>query len=211
MGRHGTHPGHGEAGAPLLHQEFDRFVAMMDSPKRAAWQKPDEVVAALRLRPGQAVADVGAGTGYFTFRLARAVGPAGQVYAVDVDERFVSLLRRRQHEARVRQVDVVKTSPEDPGLAPASIDVAFLCDTYHHIGHRVRWLRRLQRALKPGGRIVNVDFVDGPLPVGPPASHKLPEKRVREEFALAGLRLVEEIKLLPYQYILVYQPEAALP
>jgi ubiquinone/menaquinone biosynthesis C-methylase UbiE len=204
MGSHGAHR-HGEV--PELHRTFDRFVAAMDSPRRAAWQKPDEVLRALGIRPGQAVADLGAGTGYFTFRLAAAVGPTGKVYAVDVDERMIEILRRRKREAGADQVTLVRTEPDDPGLAPASVDLGFICDTYHHIRDRHRWLRRLRSALKAGGRVVNVDFVEGPLPVGPPPSHKIPERQVREEFARAGFRLTREIKILPYQYIHVWVPE----
>jgi ubiquinone/menaquinone biosynthesis C-methylase UbiE len=184
--------------------EFAHFVKRMDSPKRAAWQKPDELVAALRLAPGARVADIGAGTGYFTFRLARAVGPSGKVYAVEVDPRMAAILRERREKAGFSQVEVVLTGG-GPGLADASVHLAFICDTYHHIGERAAWLRKLKRALRPGGRVVNVDFHDGPLPVGPPPDHKVPEKIVREEFARAGFRLVQEIKILPYQYVLVYE------
>jgi ubiquinone/menaquinone biosynthesis C-methylase UbiE len=202
MGRHGAHG----MGVPEAHRNIDSFVAMLENPARAGWQKPDAVVAALHLTPGQVVADIGAGSGYFTFRLARAVGSSGKVYAIEVDARLLEILRRRKGEEGTPQVELVKTAANDPGLAAASVDVAFLCDTYHHIDDRVLWLRKLRRALKPGGRVVNVDFVDGPLPVGPPPSHKLPERQVREEFARAGFRLAEEPKILPHQYILIYAP-----
>src|SRR5262245_24355030 len=199
----GTHGAHGKM--EDLHRDFDRYVGLLDDPARAEWQKPDELVAALRILPGQAVADIGAGTGYFTFRLARAVGPKGKVYAVDVDERMIHLLKKRREEAGTPQVGVVKTPPEEPGLPPRSVDLVFLCDTYHHLGDRAAWLRKLKAALRPGGRFVDIDFRDGPMAVGPPPGHKLEEKVVREEIARAGFRLVGEPIQLRYQYVLVYE------
>jgi len=189
-----------------VYRDLDRFIAAMDNPARVAWQKPDEVVAALRLSPGQAVADIGAGTGYFTFRLARAVGPGGKVYGVDIDERLVGLLRQRAAEAQARQVEAVKTAPDDPGLPAGAVDLVFICNTYHHIGDRVAWLRKLRPALKPGGRVADVDFFKRQLPVGPPVKRKLSRREVKDEFARAGYRFVEEIQILPHQYFLVFAP-----
>jgi ubiquinone/menaquinone biosynthesis C-methylase UbiE len=187
-------------------RNLDRFIATMDDPKRAAWQKPDEVVLALRLSPGQAVADIGAGTGYFTFRLARAVGPRGKVLSVDVEARLVELLRQRAAEAGARQVEAITTGPDDPGLPAGAVDLVFLCNTYHHIGDRVAWLRKLRPALRPGGRVVNIDFFKRPLPVGPPVERKRSRREVKDEFARAGYRFLEEVRLLPYQYFLVFAP-----
>ena len=91
-------------------------------------------------------------------------------------------------------------------LAPGSVDVIFMCDTYHHIGRRVTYLKNVSGALKAGGRIVIVDFIGGPLPIGPPPEHKLAEGTVRTEFGGAGYRLIQEHKILPYQYFLEFAP-----
>lgn len=186
--------------------EFAHFVKRMDSPKRAAWQKPDELVAALRLAPGARVADIGAGTGYFTFRLARAVGPSGKVYAVEVDPRMAAILRERREKAGFSQVEVVLTGG-GPGLADASVHLAFICDTYHHFEFPYKTMRSIHQALRPGGQLVLIDF------------HRIPGKstdwilnHVRagqevftKEVADSGFKLIGEEKFLKENYLVRFE------
>lgn len=183
---------------------FARYAAAMDQPTRDAWQQPDALVGALGLRAGDVVADVGAGTGYFTFRLARAVGPQGKVLALDVDDRFFALLRGRPEFKSAANVVLRKVPTNAPGLADAEVDVIFICNTYHHLEARPAWLAAARRALKPGGRIINVDFKDGLLPVGPPAAHKVPEAHVRAELDAAGFTYAGAPMQLRYQYVQVF-------
>jgi arsenite methyltransferase len=179
----------------------EEYAHVLNHSSRDAWQKPHEVVMALELRAGDTVADIGAGTGYFTLRFARH---AGKVYAVDIDEKLLGMLREKAPE----NVDVVLAAPDDPKLPPASADVIFFCNVLHHIDHRPAYLRKLKSALKPGGRIVNIDFYKKPLPVGPPPGHKLSEDEVKADFAAAGFRLTaSKADLLPHQYWLEFQPE----
>ena len=185
-------------------EAFARYAASMDKPERDAWQQPDALVAALGLRAGDVIADVGAGTGYFTFRLARAVGPTGKVLALDVDDRFFAILRGRSERDAYPQVELRKIPTDAPGLRDAEVDVVFICNTYHHLEDRPGWLKKLRAALKPGGRVVNVDFKDGSLPVGPPAAHKVPEKAVVAELSRAGFQYVNAPMQLKYQYVQVF-------
>jgi ubiquinone/menaquinone biosynthesis C-methylase UbiE len=170
---------------------------------RARWQKPDAVVEALGLRPGQTVGEIGAGPGYFTVRLARAVGPRGHVFAVDPEPRMLTMLAARLARARVRTVTPVLGGDDDPRLPAASCDLVLAVDTYHHVPAGPAFLRRLARALRPGGRLVNVDFHRRPTPVGPPVEHRVAREAFLRDARRAGLRLVAEPGFLPYQYFLI--------
>ena len=187
-------------------KDLQAYLKKLLSPEREAWQQPDRVVRALRIRKGQTVAEIGAGPGYFTLRLAPAVGRDGLVLAIEVDERLLSLLRDRLAERRVGNVVSVLALPGDQLLPPRSCDLVLAVNAFHHLRALPAYLARLKRALKPGGRIVSVDFHKRELPVGPPPDHKL----AREDFLAAakeaGLRLAEELQFLPYQYFLAVRP-----
>jgi ubiquinone/menaquinone biosynthesis C-methylase UbiE/broad specificity phosphatase PhoE len=200
---HHHHP-RSEDDVHRLHGDPPAYIALLEDPQRDAWQKPDEVVRALQLHAGDSVADIGAGSGYFTLRLADAVGAAGRVYAVDIGEDMLRHLEQRVRQAGLSTVEVIAARPDDPLLPPGSVDLVFICDTWHHIDDRPRYLATLARALKPGGRIAIVDFHRRELPVGPPPSMKLAREQVVAEFAAAGYRLAEEHRVLEYQYFLVF-------
>src|SRR5512140_1832763 len=116
-----------------LHQDPKAYIAMLDDPARDAYQKPHEVITALKLKPGEVIADVGAGSGYFTFRLAHHVGDSGRVYAIDVSPDMIVHLNRRIRDLQLKNVVSILATPDDPLLAEASIDRFFICDTWHHI------------------------------------------------------------------------------
>ncbi len=186
--------------------DVDRWVKTFDDPARDAWQEPEKVVRFLRISAGQSVADLGAGTGYFTVHLAKAVGAAGKAYAVDVEPNMVTHLGERAAKAKLPQVVPVLAAPDDPKLPAGGIDLVFICDTWHHIDDRLSYLERLAVALKPGGKIAVVDFREGEMPVGPPPGHKLSREAVVKEFEAARFSLVDEYTKLRYQYALVFAP-----
>jgi ubiquinone/menaquinone biosynthesis C-methylase UbiE len=188
--------------------DVERWKKVFDDPERDTWQKPDALVAALALRPGMAVADLGAGTGYLSRRLSAAVGPAGTVFAADVEPALVVQLRERAEQEGTANVTPVLASAGDPRLPAGGVDVVLVLDTYHHIDDRPAYFRRLARALRPGGRVVVIDWQKRKLPVGPPPDHKLPRAQVVEEMAAAGYTLAGEPDVLPYQYFLVFRPTA---
>lgn len=194
---------HGRHGNP---EDVDAYVAKMEDPSRAEWQKPDQVLRALELRPGEFACDIGAGPGYFTVPLARAVGDKGHVYAVDVDPRILEALRKRLRGAGLRNVTPVLAIDDDPLLPARACDLILIVDTYHHLPGGPAYLRRLVRALRPGGRIVNIDFHERELPVGPPPEHKLTREEFLAQAEAAGLAPVAEHGFLPYQYFVVLQP-----
>jgi predicted methyltransferase len=186
--------------------DLDSYIAELSSPARDAWQKPDQVVSALALAPGQTACDIGSGPGYFTLRLSRAVGPKGFVYAIDVEARMLQALRERLERARVRNVAPILAVSDDPLLPPNACDLVLLVDTYHHFPERTAYLERLRRSLKPGGRIVNIDYHKRPTPMGPPQDHRVARETFLSEAKSAGLGLAREQTFLPYQYFLVLQP-----
>jgi len=173
------------------------YARILEDPARDKWQKPHDVVMALDLKRSDAVADIGAGTGYFARRFANH---AAKVYAVDIDEKLL----KSAAEKAPKNVETVLATADDPKLAPASVDVIFICDVLHHIESRPAYYEKLKSALKPGGRIVNIDFHHRQLPVGPPPAMKIPEDQVVKEFAQAGLKLIRRHDFLPYQYFLEF-------
>jgi predicted methyltransferase len=185
-------------------EDVEYWSKVFDDPTRDAWQKPSELIAALALRPGQTVADLGAGTGYFSRYLADAVGPDGTVLAVEVEPTLVVHLRQRAEREQRATVVPVLGSMDNPRLPAGGVDLIFIADTYHHLDHRQRYLPRLRRALRPGGRVAVVDWKPGKLPEGPPPDHKLPPEQVIEEMRAAGFQLEDNLNVLPYQYVLVF-------
>ena len=187
-----------------LHSDPAAYIASLDDPARDAYQKPDEVLKALALKPGEVVADIGAGSGYFALRFARAVGDTGRVYAVDVSPDMVRHLNRRLRDAGIRNVVTVLSDPDDPLLPDASVDRFVIVDTWHHIEDQPKYLGILKRMLKPGGQIVHIDFQKRDLPVGPPAGMKIAREDLVKQMEAAGFRLAAEHAFLPYQYFLVF-------
>ncbi len=196
---------HGQHGNPA---NLDSYIAKMEEPERAAWQKPDEVVKALAVSPGQTVCDIGSGPGYFSLRFAKAVGDGGRVFAVDVEPKMLEALRERLAAAKLRNVTPVLGLPDDPLLPAAACDLVVIVDTYHHFPDGPGYLRALVPRLKKGGRLVNIDFQKRELPVGPPVQHKISRDDFLKQAATAGLSLREEKTFLPYQYFVLLQPNA---
>ena len=174
------------------------------NPKRAEWQKPATLVRALRLKRGQVVAEVGAGPGYFTPRLARAVGPSGHVYAVDPEAAVLDVLRQRLKQAGVRNVTPVLSRDDDPMLPQGRCDVAIIINAYHHMHGRSAFLRRLASRLPRGARVINVDW-DETTEKGPPPKRRVPRAKFLRDARRAGLRLVADRAVLPHQYFLEFR------
>lgn len=170
---------------------------------RDRWQRPDEVIRALAIPAGAQVADLGAGGGYFTFRLAAAAGPTGRVYAVDIDPGMVDYLRERAAREGARTVEPVLATADDARLPAASVDLLFTCNTYHHLTDRAAYFTRLRPVLRTGGRIAIVEY-DGRGLFGRLFGHATPADEIRREMAAAGYRLVDAHDFLPRQSFLVF-------
>ncbi len=208
----GQEPSSAESESKAMHgyhhsfHDVGKYARLFESKERDQWQKPERVVEALGLKPGSAVADIGAGTGYFTRRFSKAVGAGGKVYAIDSEPAMADYLKKEVKEKDLKNVTVELVKPGSPDLAPQSVDLIFLCVVLHHVDNRIEYLRKLSGALKPGGRVVLIDF-NSSSPVGPPPAHRILEADAKDEFRQAGYRLVKEHDFLPYQYFLEFVPE----
>jgi arsenite methyltransferase len=170
---------------------------------RDQWQQPEKVIAALKLRPGDQVADLGAGSGYFTFKLAQAVGPAGKVYAVDIDREMIDLIAQRVKKESLQNVQTVVARSDDPRLPTTGVDLIFTVNTYHHIGERIAYFKSLQKYLRPSGRIAVIDFdrrawLEGLL------SHYTPTEFIKREMEQAGYTLQQDFDFLDRQSFLIF-------
>jgi SAM-dependent methyltransferase len=177
--------------------DIDTWVKEFDDPARDVWQKPDGILDALRLVPSARVADIGAGTGYFSVRIAKRV-PNGKVFAVDIEPEMLRYLERRAHRERLHMLQPVQASAESPNL-PEPVDLALMVDTYHHIDGRVAYFSRLKSSLRPGGHLAIVDFKTD-APEGPPAERRIPAEQVTSELKQAGYTLFARYEFLPRQY-----------
>jgi ubiquinone/menaquinone biosynthesis C-methylase UbiE len=152
-------------GSPRQFQDTAHWVQVFESPERAKWQKPDQVVQALDLKPGQTVVDIGAGTGYFTRRFARAVGPSGQAIGLDIEPGMAAYMNADAAKLKLPNYQARTVKADDPELAPHSANLVFFCNVLHHVTNRVSYLKKLEAALKPGGRVAVIDFKPEPQSV----------------------------------------------
>ena len=187
-----------------IQRDSKAYIARLEDPKRDGYQKPAEVVKALQIRGGEAVADIGAGSGYFTLRLAEAVGKTGRVYAVDVNPDMVRHLNRRVRDLKVGNVVTVLCAPDDPLLGDGSVERFFICDTWHHIEGHANYLALLKRMLKPGGQVIMVDFKKTKTPVGPPMELRIDRDDLVREMEANGFQLAAEHTFLEHQYFLIF-------
>lgn len=186
---------------------LDQYIQALERPDRDADQKPDEVLDALEIGPGMAIADIGAGSGYFTRRFASAVGRTGKVYAVDVEAKMLDYNKQKLRELGSPDItEFILAKPHDPELPPNSVDLIFLCNVYHHLDHHAEYFARLTEALRPGGRVAIIDFYaderSGELEF--PKEHLVPETRVIHELGQAGYKLRKQHVFLKRQYFLEF-------
>jgi ubiquinone/menaquinone biosynthesis C-methylase UbiE len=176
----------------------------LEGPDRDSWQMPDAVMDALAIADGSHVAEIGAGGGWFTVRLARRVGPNGLVYAQDVQSQMLEAIRRRMDREGLRNVRPVHGYATDPRLPPESVEAVLIVDAYHEFSDPVAMLRGVAAALKPGGRLGVVDFTKAGGGPGPPPDERVDEARVIDAATAAGMRLLRRETFLPFQYFLVF-------
>ncbi|MFH1574779.1 MAG: methyltransferase domain-containing protein [Acidobacteriota bacterium] len=173
---------------------------------RAAWQLPDRVIENLEIETGDRIADIGAGAGYFTFRLADRVGPSGKVFAVDVDDDVVGNLRAMVEREGRTNVEVILGKADDPLLPVGEVDLILLCNAYHHINNRPAYFARLRGNLNPPGRVALIDMKPGPLTrLFVPSGHWTDIATMRDEMHAAGYRMRRELSFLPFQNFILFE------
>lgn len=183
------------AGAPWLVRE-----------SRQREEEPEKLIAALDLKPGQTVADIGCGNGFYSLRLAKKVGPRGKVLAVDIQQEMLDKLNVRAKQAGARNVRPILGTVIDPKLPRGEVDLALLVDVYHEFSHPHRMLRRLRECLRPDGRLVLVEFraEDPKVPIKP--LHKMSKQQILKEIPPNGFELVKEYDELPWQHVMFFRP-----
>jgi len=176
----------------------------MNASWRDRWQQPEVVVHSLALQSGNHVADLGAGGGYFTFRLADAVGPTGKVYAVDIDKGNLEYIASQAAKRGYRNVETVLAKPDDPLLPAQGIDLIFTCNTYHHLTDRTNYFQSAARYLRPSGRIAIIDLA-GKSWLFRFLGHWTPRETSRREMEAAGYSLANDFDFLTRQTFQVFQ------
>lgn len=204
-GHSAEHHAHQSDHSPNVMAYIDR----LDQPERDHDQKPAQVIEVLALRPGMRVADLGAGSGYFTWRFVDAVTTSGKVYAIDIEPEALQYIERRLAQRPIPySAEFVLATSDSPNLPAESVDVIFICNTYHHLQDRPAYVKRLTKALRSGGRIAIVDFHDDDRSgeLGFPKRHLVARDTVQRELSAAGYRLAKEHTFLPRQYFLEFVP-----
>jgi len=179
----------------------------LERPEREKEERSSVLLKSLRLKAGEVVADVGAGSGYFTFPLAEQVGPSGKVYAVDIQPEMLALIRKRMRERKVNNVIPVKGTETDPKIPAEAVDLILLVDVYHEFSHPYEMTCAMVRALKPGGRLVFVEYrlEDPDVPIK--VVHKMSQRQVLREMEPHPLRHARTINNLPWQHIIIFEKQ----
>jgi ubiquinone/menaquinone biosynthesis C-methylase UbiE len=191
-------------GREIAHVMGHQAADWLERPEREEEERTQLLIEALKLRPGDVVADIGAGTGYHVRRMAPKVGPGGKVFGVDIQPEMLTLLSNNMAQAKITNVIVVQGTIEDPKL-PAAVDMVLLVDVYHEFSHPFEMMEAICRSLKPGGRVVFVEFRTEDPKVPIKAVHKMSQDQVKKEMAVQPLEWAETISVLPWQHIIVFK------
>lgn len=189
--------------------DIKKYEKMLENPERDSWQKPDEVLARMSLKKGDVVADIGAGTGYFTRRFAKAVAPDGRVTGFDSEPNMVVYLKNDAKRLGYSNYHAARVDPKQPEIPGGAFNVLFMCNTYHHVVDRVPFLKAIARGLRPGGRIIVLDQ-KMEVKEGPPKRFRIEKKMLISEFAAAGFEPVKDEDFLSGQYYLEFRAKAAV-
>ena len=197
LGQNPEHAGHGESSS------HESYIHQLEVPGRENWQKPEMVIALFGELRGKTILDLGAGSGYFTFRLAKA---AGKVIAADVNESFLDYIQEKMknpdHAGESGNIEIRKIPYDNPGLQPGEADGVLIVNTYHHLSQRIEYFKKVREGMKPGGILLIVDYTKG-NGFGPPDSHKIDQETVLQEIRQSGFtQITSDTDLLEYQYIL---------
>jgi precorrin-6B methylase 2 len=193
-------------GREIAHVMGHQAAGWLERPEREEEERTDLLVEALKLREGDVVADIGAGSGYFSWRMARTVGESGKVYAVDIQEEMLDLLMTNMKKRRVDKiVEPILGTPSNPKLPAASCDLMLMVDVYHEFDHPYEMMQNMLAALKPGGRVVLVEYRGEDPQVPIKLVHKMTEAQIRKEMSVHPLEHVETIGVLPQQHIVIFR------
>jgi len=181
----------------------EKYIEFLERKDRENWQNPDDIIKKLSLKGDEKIADVGAGSGYFSFRFAEKL-KTGKVYAIDVEPEMIRHIHHKSMTRKIQNIDAIIAEYNDPKV-PGDSDIVFICDVLHHVKKRAEWLKKLHSEMKRGAKLVIIEFKEGKLPQGPPESLKISKEELYELIEAAGFKKVsEDTKILPYQYFLEF-------
>lgn len=179
-------------------------ILWLERPERASEEQPQLAIDALGIKPGQTVADLGAGSGYYSFRVAPLVGPTGKVLAIDIEPAMLEAIVQRAQREHIGNVATVRSSAQDPNLAAGSVDLLFMVDVYHELEYPYEMMTKVRAALKPGGRVALIEYRAEDPEVAIKPLHKMSERQVRREMQAAGFKHLQTVRTLPLQHLIVF-------
>lgn len=199
-GKHHSHDDTKTANEYMHRSSTEELIERFESPERDAYQKPEIVLEYLGDLKGKKIMDIGAGSGYFSMKLA---DKGAQVIAADVSDEFQTVLKKRIEENNLENIELRKIPYDSPNLADAEVDMVLIVNTYHHIENRSDYFAKVKKGIKPDGELVVIDYFNRELPVGPPVNHKVSLETVKKELAAAGYTQLDvNVDLLEYQFII---------
>ncbi|MBY0528538.1 MAG: class I SAM-dependent methyltransferase [Gemmataceae bacterium] len=192
-------------GREIAHVMGHQAIGWLERPEREKEEAPTKMIEALKLQPGDVVADIGCGSGYHTERISEKVGAKGKVYGVDIQPEMLAALKKRMRVKNITNVEAIRSTEEDPKLPADKVDLILMVDVYHEFSHPYEMTQKMVEALKPGGRLVFIEFrlEDKKVPIK--TLHKMSEAQVKREMEPHPLRFVENIGGLPWQHILIFK------
>lgn len=192
-------------GREIAHVMGPGGVSWLERPQRDSEERPQLTIDALEIEAGQTVADLGAGSGYYSFRVAPLVGERGSVLSIDVEPRMLRIIAERAKRDGIKNITTVLGTPSDPNLEPNSIDLLFMVDVYHELEYPFEVMTRVRQALKPGGRVALIEYrAEDPAVMIKPV-HKMMERQIIKELTAAGFRHQKTIRTLPLQHLVLFQ------
>jgi 2-polyprenyl-3-methyl-5-hydroxy-6-metoxy-1,4-benzoquinol methylase len=185
-------------------KEVQMYIEFLERKDRELWQKPDAVIKELSLKGTEKIADVGAGSGYFTFRLSKEL-PKGKVYAIDIEPDMIRHIHHKATLHNIQNIESILSTPDNPNI-PKDVDLVFICDVLHHVKNKGDWLKAIFSQMKNDSKLVLIEFKEGKLPEGPPEDIKIPLEKMISITTNAGfVNLKQNEELLPYQYYLEFK------
>jgi ubiquinone/menaquinone biosynthesis C-methylase UbiE len=192
-------------GREIAHVMGPGGVSWLERSEREIEERPQLLIDALEIKPGQTIADLGAGSGYYSFRIAPLVGERGTVLAIDVEPRMLTIVSERAKRDGVKNITTVLGTPSDPNLEPNSVDLLFMVDVYHELAFPFEVMTKVREALKPGGRVALIEYrAEDPAVMIKPV-HKMSERQVIRELTAAGFRHQKTVRTLPLQHLVLFQ------
>jgi protein-L-isoaspartate O-methyltransferase len=198
-------------GREIAHVMSFHGAGWLERPEREKEEQVSKLMPSLNIKPGEVVADLGAGSGFHTLRLSKLVGPKGKVYAVDIQKEMLDIIGKRLKKDKITNVELIHNTEKDPKLPAGSVDMILMVDVYHELSYPWETTVELVKALKPGGRLVFVEFrlEDEKVPIL--KVHRMSEKQVIKEMAPHALRHARTLGQLPWQHVIIFEKKAKAP